>query len=124
MTDQPIEFTDRYQALGIPYPDPATVCKGQCDGCGVYPFQPHGYARFHAREGECVPSDSEQTQHELLDWDYLHKRHLTFWGRIRAAWQSRVTGWRCLEWIFEPETACGGWHFITCRACGGSGKRS
>jgi hypothetical protein len=31
------EFTDRYQALGIPYPDVETMCKGQCDGVGVYP---------------------------------------------------------------------------------------
>jgi hypothetical protein len=33
------EYTDRYQALGIPYPDPATVCKGPCEGTGVYPVQ-------------------------------------------------------------------------------------
>lgn len=33
-----IEFTDRYQALGIPYPDPKTVCKGQCEGTGFVPI--------------------------------------------------------------------------------------
>ena len=32
-----IEWTDRYTALGIPYPDPETVCKGDCEGVGVYP---------------------------------------------------------------------------------------
>lgn len=32
-----IEFTDRYQALGIPEPDVNTMCKGQCEGTGVYP---------------------------------------------------------------------------------------
>ncbi len=32
-----IEFTDRYQALGIPYPDPKTMCKGQCEGTGIVP---------------------------------------------------------------------------------------
>lgn len=31
------EFTDRYQALGIPYPDPETVCHGQCEGTGWVP---------------------------------------------------------------------------------------
>lgn len=31
------EFTDRYEALGVPYPDPQTMCKGQCDGLGFYP---------------------------------------------------------------------------------------
>jgi hypothetical protein len=34
-----IEFTDRYQALGIPYPDPATMCAGQCEGIGRYPVR-------------------------------------------------------------------------------------
>lgn len=33
-----ITFTDRYQALGIPYPDPSTVCTGQCEGTGWVPI--------------------------------------------------------------------------------------
>jgi len=33
-----IEFTDRYKALGIPYPDPVTMCKGQCEGIGWVPI--------------------------------------------------------------------------------------
>lgn len=32
-----MEFTDRYQALGIPYPDPETMCKGLCEGTGWVP---------------------------------------------------------------------------------------
>ena len=32
-----IEFTDRYKALGIPEPDPLTMCKGQCEGTGFVP---------------------------------------------------------------------------------------
>ena len=32
-----MEFTDRYKALGIPYPDPKTMCKGPCEGTGVVP---------------------------------------------------------------------------------------
>ena len=31
------EYTDRYQALGISYPDPETMCKGQCEGTGWVP---------------------------------------------------------------------------------------
>lgn len=31
------EFTDRYQALGIPYPDTATMCQDQCEGTGFVP---------------------------------------------------------------------------------------
>lgn len=34
-----IEVTDRYDALGIPHPDPTTVCEGQCEGTGVVPVQ-------------------------------------------------------------------------------------
>lgn len=30
-----IEFTDRYK--GIPYPDPETMCEGDCEGIGYYP---------------------------------------------------------------------------------------
>ena len=32
-----METTDRYKALGIPYPDPETMCKGQCEGTGFVP---------------------------------------------------------------------------------------
>ena len=34
-----MEYTDRYQALGIPYPDPETVCLGDCEGTGVAPVK-------------------------------------------------------------------------------------
>jgi hypothetical protein len=36
-----IEPTNRYQALGIPYPCPETMCTGPCEGTGVYPVK-HG----------------------------------------------------------------------------------
>lgn len=32
-----IEFTDRYKAMGIPYPDPDTMCLGPCEGTGYVP---------------------------------------------------------------------------------------
>lgn len=32
-----IEITDRYTAVGLPYPDPKTVCKGRCEGMGCWP---------------------------------------------------------------------------------------
>ena len=34
-----MEFTDRYKALGIPYPDPKTMCKGDCEGTGFVPIK-------------------------------------------------------------------------------------
>lgn len=30
-----IEFTDRYETLGIPYPEHDTMCLGQCEGTWV-----------------------------------------------------------------------------------------
>ncbi len=31
-------FTDRYDALGVPTPDPTTMCKGECEGTGWVPI--------------------------------------------------------------------------------------
>jgi len=33
-----IEINDRYSALGIPRPDPVTVCRGPCEGTGFVPM--------------------------------------------------------------------------------------
>ena len=30
---------DRYEATGTPYPDPTTMCEGQCEGMGCYPVK-------------------------------------------------------------------------------------
>ena len=32
-----IELSDRYKALGMPHPNPKTVCRGQCEGLGFVP---------------------------------------------------------------------------------------
>jgi hypothetical protein len=33
------EFTDRYQAMGLPLPDPKAMCAGPCEGTGAYPVK-------------------------------------------------------------------------------------
>ena len=38
MSKDKIIFTDRYQALGIPYPNLETMCLGQCEGTGLVPI--------------------------------------------------------------------------------------
>ena len=38
MSKLKIEFDDRYQALGIPYPDEKTCCQGDCEGTGLVPI--------------------------------------------------------------------------------------
>jgi len=30
-----LELTNRYNAMGIPEPDPETMCDGECEGTGV-----------------------------------------------------------------------------------------
>jgi len=37
--NEKIVFTDRYEATGMDYPDPKTVCKGQCEGMGAVPIK-------------------------------------------------------------------------------------
>ncbi len=31
------EYSDRYEALGVPDPDPSMMCHGECDGTGFVP---------------------------------------------------------------------------------------
>lgn len=54
-----MEFTDRYKALGIPYPDPKTMCKGQCEGTGIIPV----YMKAgDQRDGVCTPEDEDDPE--------------------------------------------------------------
>lgn len=100
------EFTDRY---GGSYPDPSTVCRGQCEGIGRYPQ--------HA-------SDSAMTNEEHAKWMEEHARahsyrfmfgsllkHLEWWY-----WRSVL-----VDMLFG--LPCDGYHFIECADCNGTGKR-
>ena len=54
-----IEITDRYQALGIPYPDVETMCEGQCEGTGCVPL-------FGNNKGDLrIPGDEEEPWRSL-----------------------------------------------------------
>ena len=98
-----IEYTDRYRAMGIPYPDPATVCNGQCEGTGLVPIkydeenEPFATLYLQAHERGCV--GIRNRLREL--W-----RHREFWY-----WRSKLREW------------CDGWHFVTCPACNGTRVR-
>lgn len=104
-----LEFTDRYKALGIPYPNPETVCRGQCEGTGFVP----------------IHRDETEERFAAL-WDEAHvKCYATRWQRwwrfvrnIRKAWKWGLrTHWHiCFD-------RCDGWHFVKCPDCGGTGKR-
>ena len=111
MTDRVgIEFTDRYQAMGIPYPSPETMCHGQCEGTGYVPI-----ADEQPKSGD---------EHYRTLWENAHRR-CSIWGRVRQFFKLQKTwqhGWRS-HWslVFER---CDGWHFVVCPDCGGSGKRT
>ncbi len=111
MADQ-IEFTDRYQALGIPYPDPETMCHGQCEGTGFYPI-------FEQRNGEKhgVHPTKENTAFEKVAWRECHREGHGLWQRIKHAWE-----FKNLSILKDSARNCDGWHFIKCLDCGGTGK--
>lgn len=77
------EFTDRYKALGIPYPDVETMCKGQCDGVGLYP-----------QRGD----DPTITDAEREAWLVLHN----------APNAHEADGGECDGWHFIKCPDCGG----------------
>ena len=91
MTD--FSFTDRYQALGMDYPDPGTMCKGQCEGTGWVPIF-------------MDPGDKGVSKVQPLV-EENDPRYVALWQEAHA----KPHG--------EP---CDGWHFIKCPDCGGSGK--
>lgn len=97
--DDQIVFTDRYQALGIAYPDPATMCKGQCegtgwyplfDGCSLSPYETCKRAMTHFAE------PAQNSEHDTRLWREAHAK--------------------------EGEHSCDGWHFVKCPDCDGTGK--
>jgi hypothetical protein len=99
-----IEWSDRYKALGLPYPDPETMCRGQCEGVGMYPVYLPEFDHRRADESPVSFSGSldEPSEQERAAWSAVHdaSKHETEGGR------------------------CDGWHFIKCPDCDGSGKRS
>lgn len=45
-----IEFVDRYSATGTPTPNKWTVCRGHCEGMGLYPMPMQEWERTPSRE--------------------------------------------------------------------------
>lgn len=91
------EGVDRYEALGINPPDPATMCQGECEGTGYVPvyFSEGDHRDFDLARALFSPSEEDYT-----------RRYYTAW----------------LEAEREQATN-DGWHFVKCPDCGGSGKR-
>lgn len=92
MTEQ-IEFTDRYDALGIPRPSLLTMCRGDCEATGYVPV-------FLAEGGTRTETPSTIRTEDERD------------PRLVAAW-------RAAEWVQPTDD---GWHFVACPDCGGTGR--
>ena len=95
---------DRYSATGTPYPDPATICLGQCEGTG------------------CVPIQSDETDPRFLSlWQKEHAETHNFVARLKCMAACDFMPWhRRIALLWEK---CDGWHFVTCPDCNGTRVR-
>ena len=98
-----IEFTDRYQALGIPYPEPETMCGGQCEGTGWVPIH---------------YSEDKEPWRSLWIKAEDKKREQIKMGRLRAVYLIIFKGG---EGITDLDD---GYHFVKCPDCKGTGKKA
>lgn len=92
MTERFVVF-DRYSALGIPRPDPSTVCRGPCEGVGLVPvYSAAGDPRANDPKALRPARDIDPAYREA--WDAAEAKHPTD----------------------------DGWHFLKCMVCGGTGR--
>src|SRR5687768_7546890 len=108
------EFTDRYEALGMPYPDPETWCKGECEGVGWYPVK---VGLGDSPKGE-IHYPHGTTDEEYALWREAH-------DAPGAHTEERpIINLPLLRRFKRPvQVPCDGYHFITCPDCGGTGLR-
>ncbi len=88
-----VEFSDRYSAMGIPRPDPNTMCRGKCEGTGVVPVK---YSVPKPGEVSAVNDPNDPDDAELRRrWEAAEREH----------------------------PSDDGWHFVKCPTCNGSRLR-
>ena len=90
-----MEITSRYEALGIPLPDPKTMCKGDCEGTGWYPTQSRGKKTLPVYV-------TKGSVRDWILWDEAHNRG----NFVKRLWH---------------KYRCDGWHFVKCPDCNGTG---
>jgi hypothetical protein len=103
-----IKMTNRYDAMGIPVPDPKTVCHGQCEGTGLIPI-----------------SKVEKDQELKRRWDVQHRKSCNLVGVLRQLWRHPEWWyWKSIlcDLIYR-RSVCDGWHFVKCPDCEGTGKK-
>lgn len=58
---------DRYQALGISYPDVKTMCKGQCEGTGIVPI----HKKDNQEPWSTLWLEAEKRSKSTDDWHFI-----------------------------------------------------
>ena len=106
--NEPIEIVDRYSATGTPYPDPDTMCIGQCEGMGAVPVH---------------RNDPEEPWSTL--WREAHAAKCSLRGVFRELWRHReVWYWRSVlrgVWQTRSWKLCDDdYHFVVCPDCNGT----
>lgn len=114
-------FVDRYSATGTPYPEPDTVCLGQCEGMGCVPIADP------ERKGKLREMKRERPEFIQL-WNEAHAEQCCVSGVLRSLWQNREWWfWKSIGrdvWnVLKGGKFCDGWHFVKCPDCDGTGKR-
>lgn len=90
-----MEIIDRYSAAGIDYPDPKTVCGGDCEGMGIIPVFMKGAVIDHEHGVlNCISEGSEKDPALIKLWMEAEKK----------------------------EKSKDGYHFVKCPECDGSGE--
>lgn len=102
------EFTDRYDALGIPYPDPNTICQGDCEGTGYVPLSIDSLG-FTGEEITAMGFDFNPGYLRLAEEEPPEKLEV-----YRNLWLAAE----------EKSPADDGWHFVECPDCHGTGVRA
>lgn len=113
-----IEFTDRYKALGIPYPEPETMCNGQCEGTGWIPV----YCKITpANTSMC---EKEEDERLIQAWEKAHAEAHNLTGILKTCMDFLKNG--KIKWAVShlwQDWKCDGWHTVECPDCNGTGKR-
>jgi len=112
-----IEVTDRYKATGTPYPAPATMCKGQCEGMGLVPIYMNKDVK--QKRNQCIGLDETDPRFIAL-WKEAHRLY-----RLKLLYASYLF-WKEKPWKISRLIAAfkpfDGYHFVVCPDCGGSRK--
>lgn len=80
-----MKIISRYEALGIPLPNPETMCKGDCEGTGWY------------------PENLQEPNVKTIDYERWHKAH-NKGNFIKRLWHK----YHCDGWHFIKCADCNG----------------